>query len=68
MRVQVVANVWLDDRAAICGEIVELPESDAERLVIRGVAVPVSELKAEPRVEPKAEAESEKPKKKRSKR
>lgn len=63
MRVQVVANVWLDGRAAICGEVVELPESDAERLVIRGVAVPVSEPKAEA-----VEAESEKPKKKRSKR
>ena len=64
MRVQVVANVWMDGRAAACGEIVELPESDAERLVIRGVAVPVSE----PKAEPKAEVESEKPKKKRSKR
>lgn len=68
MRVQVVANVWLDDRAAICGEVVELPESDAERLVIRGVAVPVSEPKEEPRVEPKADVEPEKPKKKRAKR
>lgn len=64
MRVQVVANVWLDDRAAICGEIVELPESDAERLVVCGVAVPLSE----PKVEPKADVESERPKKKRSKR
>jgi len=63
MRIQVVANVWLDDRAAICGEVVELPESDAERLVVCGVAVPVPEPKVEV-----AEAESEKPKKKRSKR
>lgn len=63
MRVQVVANVWLDDRAAYSGEVVELPESDAERLVVCGVAVPVPEPKAEA-----VEAESEKPKKKRSKR
>lgn len=64
MRVQVVANVWLDDRAAYSGEVVELPESDAERLVVCGVAVPVPE----PKVEPMAEVEFEKPKKKRSKR
>lgn len=39
MRVRIIGNVWVDGRALCVGEIADLSDRDAERLVTLGVAV-----------------------------
>ena len=41
MQMRIVGNVWLSGRAYGCGEVLDLPEPDAERLAVLGVAEPV---------------------------
>lgn len=42
MQMRIVGNVWLSGRAYGCGEVLDLPEPEAERLAVLGVAEPVS--------------------------
>lgn len=42
MQMRIVSNVWLSGRAYGCGEVLDLPEPEAERLAVLGVAEPVS--------------------------
>lgn len=39
MRVRIIGNVWVDGRALCVGEIADLSDRDAERLVTLGVAI-----------------------------
>lgn len=39
MRVRIIGNVWIDGRALYAGDVVDLSNRDAERLVMLGVAV-----------------------------
>lgn len=39
MRVRIIGNVWVDGRALYVGEIADLSDRAAERLVMLGVAV-----------------------------
>ena len=64
MRMRIVGNVWLSGRAYGCGEVLDLPEPDAERLAVLGVAEPVSVPAPTP--DPVA-VETEKPKRRRRK-
>lgn len=65
MRMRIVGNVWLGGRAYGCGEALDLPEPDAERLAVLGVAEPASV--PAPKSEPDAVESSEKPKRRRRK-
>lgn len=38
MRVRIIGNVWIDGRALYAGDVVDLGNRDAERLVMLGVA------------------------------
>lgn len=38
MRVRIIGNVWIDGRALYAGDVVDLSNRDAERLVTLGVA------------------------------
>lgn len=80
MQMRIIGNVWLSGRAYGCGEVLDLPEPEAERLAVLGVAEPASaELQrpapepvempetAEP-VDPRPVSEPAKPKRKRGKR
>ncbi len=42
MQMRIVGNVWLSGRAYGCGEVLDLPEPEAERLAVLGVAEPAS--------------------------
>lgn len=50
MQMRIVGNVWLSGRAYGYGEVLDLPEPEAERLAVLGVAEPVSA--AQPRHDP----------------
>lgn len=39
MRVRIIGNVWVDGRALYAGDVADLSDRDAERLVTLGVAV-----------------------------
>lgn len=39
MRVRIIGNVWVDGRALYAGDVADLSDRDAERLVMLGVAV-----------------------------
>ena len=52
MQMRIVGNVWLSGRAYGCGEVLDLPESDAERLAVLGVAEPVSAEPSRPSTDP----------------
>lgn len=39
MRVRIIGNVWVDGRALYAGDVANLSDRDAERLVMLGVAV-----------------------------
>lgn len=39
MRVRIIGNVWIDGRALYAGDVADLSDRDAERLVMLGVAV-----------------------------
>ena len=64
MRMRITGNVWSDGRVLAIGAEVDLPEPECERLVVLGVADPVSV--PDPKPEPVV-AESEKPKRRRRK-
>lgn len=38
MRVRIIGNVWVDGRALYAGDVADLSDRDAERLVMLGVA------------------------------
>ena len=42
MRVRIIGNVWVDGRALYAGDVADLSDRDAERLVMLGVAVGVA--------------------------
>lgn len=52
MQMRIVSNVWLSGRAYGCGEVLDLPEPEAERLAVLGVAEPVSVEPPRPAPEP----------------
>lgn len=68
MRMRILGNVWLGDRAACAGEVVDLPETDAERLAVLGVAEPEIRVAPKPAQGPTVSAQAEKPTRKRGKR
>lgn len=65
MRMRITGNVWRDGRVLAIGVEAELPEPEAERLAVLGVADPVSV--PDPKPEPVAVESSEKPKRRRRK-
>lgn len=52
MQMRIVGNVWLSGRAYGCCEVLDLPEPEAERLAVLGVAEPVSAAQPQPVSEP----------------
>lgn len=52
MQMRVVGNVWLSGRAYGFGEVLDLPEPEAERLAVLGVAEPVSAAQPQPAQQP----------------
>lgn len=52
MQMRIVSNVWLSGRAYGCGEVLDLPEPEAERLAVLGVAEPASAEPQRPAPEP----------------
>lgn len=52
MQMRIVGNVWLSGRAYGCGEVLDLPEPEAERLAVLGVAEPVSAAQPQPAPQP----------------
>lgn len=52
MQMRIVGNVWLSGRAYGFGEVLDLPEPEAERLAVLGVAEPVSAAQPQPAPEP----------------
>lgn len=50
MQMRIIGNVWLNGRAYGCGEVLDLPEPEAERLAVLGVAEPA--VTSQPSVEP----------------
>lgn len=59
MQMRIIGNVWLNGRAYGCGEILDLPEPEAERLAVLGVAEPA--VTSQPNVEPAQPAQPEQP-------
>lgn len=58
MQVRIISNVWLDGHIIAVGELAELSEEDAARLVSLGAA----EIVPAPPAEESAEAEASAPK------
>lgn len=52
MQMRIVGNVWLSGRAYGCGEVLDLPEPEAERLAVLGVAEPASAVPPRHDLEP----------------
>ena len=48
MQMRIVGNVWLSGRAYGCGEVLDLPEPEAERLAVLGVAEPAAAVPPQP--------------------
>lgn len=66
MRMRITGNVWRDGCVLAIGAEAELPELEAERLAVLGVADPVPVPVPAPKLEP-VSAEPEKPKRRRRK-
>lgn len=52
MQMRIVGNVWLSGRAYGCGEVLDLPEPEAERLAVLGVAEPAAAVPPQPAPQP----------------
>lgn len=59
MQMRIIGNVWLSGRAYGCGEVLDLPEPEAERLAVLGVAEPAAT--SQPAVEPAQPAQPAQP-------